>query len=76
MRKPGVLDARFAKLFDLAGRTALVTGGSSGIGRGMAEALAGAGAHVILAARRQDALDVTARAMTSQGWRASAEVPR
>src|SRR5580765_337166 len=67
------LDERFAKLFDLAGRTALVTGGSSGIGRGMAEALAGAGAHVLLAARRQDALDITVRAITSQGWRASAE---
>jgi gluconate 5-dehydrogenase len=67
------MDARFAKLFDLSGRTALVTGGSSGIGRGMAEALAGAGAHVLLAARRQDALEVTVRALTSQGWRASAE---
>jgi gluconate 5-dehydrogenase len=67
------MDPRFAKLFDLAGRTALVTGGSSGIGHGMAEALAGAGAHVLLAARRQDALEVTARAMKAQGWQASAE---
>jgi gluconate 5-dehydrogenase len=67
------LDARFAKLFDLAGRTALVTGGSSGIGRAMAEALAGAGAHVVLAARRQDALELTVRAMTAAGGRASAE---
>ena len=67
------MDERFAKLFDLRGRTALVTGGSSGIGRGMAEALAGAGAHVLLAARRRDALEVTARAFTVQGWQASAE---
>jgi len=67
------MDPRFAKLFDLTGRTALVTGGSSGIGHGMAEALAGAGAHVLLAARRQDALEVTARAMKAQGWHASAE---
>jgi len=68
-----VLDARFAKLFDLSGRTALVTGGSSGIGRAMAEALGGAGAHVLLAARRQDALELTVRAMTAAGWHASAE---
>ena len=67
------MDERFAKLFDLRGRTALITGGSSGIGRGMAEALAGAGAHVLLAARRRDALEVTARAFTVQGWQASAE---
>jgi gluconate 5-dehydrogenase len=39
----------------------------------MAEALAGAGAHVLLAARRQDALEVAVRAMTVAGWRASAE---
>jgi gluconate 5-dehydrogenase len=36
------------KLFDLSGRTALVTGSSRGLGRAMAEGLAGAGAAIVL----------------------------
>lgn len=39
------------QMFSLAGRTALVTGASRGLGRAMASALAGAGAHVVLSAR-------------------------
>ncbi|MCP1168204.1 SDR family NAD(P)-dependent oxidoreductase, partial [Limimaricola sp. ASW11-118] len=36
-----------APIFDLTGKTALVTGASRGIGRGMAQALAEAGADII-----------------------------
>lgn len=47
---------RLLHLFNLAGRTALVTGGNSGIGLAMARALGLAGAHVILVARREPEL--------------------
>ena len=47
------------ELFDLTGRTAIVTGGSRGIGREMAEALAEAGANLMLCARRAEWLDET-----------------
>ncbi len=46
--------------FSLTGRTALVTGGGSGIGRALARALAEAGADVALADRREDAAQAVA----------------
>lgn len=45
------------QLFDLTGRTALVTGGSRGLGLQIAEALAEQGARVVLVARKADELD-------------------
>ncbi len=55
-----------AHLFDLAGRRALVTGGSSGIGLAMAQALGGAGARLLLAARRKAQLDEAAASLRAQ----------
>lgn len=56
--------------FRLDDRVALVTGASRGIGRGLAVALAGAGAHVALGARDPDALDDLAAEIEAVGRRA------
>ena len=48
---------------DLSGRVALVTGGSKGIGRGIAEALAAEGAHVALTSRSRETAEKTAAAI-------------
>ncbi|OOC53713.1 MULTISPECIES: SDR family NAD(P)-dependent oxidoreductase [Nocardiopsis] len=55
------------ELFGITGRRALVTGGSSGIGRGVAEALGRAGASVHLVARDTGRLAETAEAFAAQG---------
>jgi NAD(P)-dependent dehydrogenase (short-subunit alcohol dehydrogenase family) len=57
--------------FGLTGRVAVVTGGSSGIGRGIATALAGAGASVVLIARGATALRETVAALETAGGRAA-----
>ncbi|WP_296258083.1 MULTISPECIES: SDR family NAD(P)-dependent oxidoreductase [unclassified Pseudomonas] len=60
-----------AKLFDLHGRTALITGGGSGIGAAMAQALGAAGARVILMSRGEDALRQQAAHLQAQDIEAS-----
>jgi len=59
-------------LFSLHGRTALVTGGSSGIGAAMAEAIAGAGARTVLLARREGPLREAVERIAGQGGQAYA----
>ena len=59
---------------DLSGRSAVVIGGTSGIGRIMARALAQAGADVAATSRRQDVVDETAKEIEALGRR-SLRVP-
>src|SRR5947207_15876914 len=54
---------RVADLFDLSGKNAVVTGGGSGLGRQFAEALAEAGANVLLCARKIERCEETAAAI-------------
>ncbi|MEP7075823.1 MAG: glucose 1-dehydrogenase [Acidobacteriota bacterium] len=58
-------------LFDLSGKTAIVTGGSRGIGKEMAEGLAEAGADLMLCARRTEWLDETVAEFNGRGFSAA-----
>lgn len=62
---------RLKTLFDLTGRTALVTGGSRGLGLQICEALGEYGAHVILTARKADELDAAVAHLAAMGISAS-----
>jgi NAD(P)-dependent dehydrogenase (short-subunit alcohol dehydrogenase family) len=62
-----MMNHSFLKRFDLTGRTALLTGGSQGIGFACAEALAEAGAHVIVTARSAEPLEAAVSALRDKG---------
>ena len=57
-------------LFDLGGRTAIVTGGGKGIGRQMAQGLAEAGANVVVCARQAERCEAAAAELERLGVRA------
>jgi gluconate 5-dehydrogenase len=59
-------------LFDLAGKTALITGGGSGLGNAIARGLAESGATVILNGRRRDKLEEAVAVLRADGLRAGA----
>ncbi|MDH5609049.1 MAG: SDR family oxidoreductase [Cyclobacteriaceae bacterium] len=57
-------------LFDLTGKTAIVTGASKGIGKAIALGLAQAGAQVVVSSRNQEAVDEVATELRTAGHRA------
>ena len=59
---------------ELKGKTAVVTGSSSGIGRAIAEKLGGAGAHVFLSGRTADAMEASKKKIEAAGGAATAVV--
>jgi peroxisomal 2,4-dienoyl-CoA reductase len=59
--RPGLLD----------GQVALITGGATGIGYGIADLLGSLGAHVVIASRKQEHLDAAAASLEKQGAKAS-----
>src|SRR5215471_4561034 len=63
-----------ADRYDLSGQVAIVTGGSRGIGRAIVEALAEAGADVVIASRKQDACEAAAAQVRASTGRPAAAI--
>ena len=61
------MESALAKLLDLQGKVAIVTGGAQGIGHGIVETLSAAGARVVIADRNRDEADGLATTLRQQG---------
>ena len=66
-RGKAVLQVNVKQLFDLTGRVAIVSGGSMGLGRQMAEGLAEMGANLVLCARHKERCEEAAEALRTYG---------
>jgi NAD(P)-dependent dehydrogenase (short-subunit alcohol dehydrogenase family) len=60
---------------DLSGKVAVVTGGTRGIGRAIAEGLAEAGADIVVASRKPDDCEAAARAISAESGRRALGIP-
>ena len=56
-----------AKLFDLSGKVAVITGSGKGIGKGIAKLLSESGAKVVLCSRTKEDVEEVAREITGNG---------
>jgi NAD(P)-dependent dehydrogenase (short-subunit alcohol dehydrogenase family) len=73
-KQGGVIVTDYRKLFDLSGKTAVVLGAASGIGKSSAEALAALGARVLCTDRAAEGAEATAAGIREQGGSAEAAV--
>lgn len=66
-RSTSSVNSAINHLFDLSGKSALITGGSRGLGLQIAEALGDAGAGLMLTARKQNELEIAAEKLARKG---------
>jgi NAD(P)-dependent dehydrogenase (short-subunit alcohol dehydrogenase family) len=69
-------ESKLTKAFDLTGQTALITGGGTGLGLGMARCFAAAGARVVLVGRRKDELSKACAKIGEQAFALPGDVTR
>jgi gluconate 5-dehydrogenase len=71
-----MISPKLAAAFDLTGQTALITGGGTGLGLGMAHCLAAAGARVLLVGRREPELAAACAAIGPQAQALSGDITK